>query len=532
MNLIQIQEDLKGMPTQAIMGYANGQNPEVPPYVALAELNRRKQLEQGMQAQGAPQQQGTVKDRITQDVGLMHLQQQRQQQAMQSIAQGAQKAPSANPMPAMAAGGIVALAEGGTPLERWWDEMSTPKSEKDPEWGERERLKSKLADQYGTRAGLMGMLMSQSDEERAQAKAVMAGKESMSPDQMRVLLGRDTLETPEAQRFPGQPMPQTQPALPAQGETAAPAQPGQQPSPQVQPGAGRGSASAGIGYRGPAAPSGGVADILKALKTEGMRDVAAPQAPEYGAGLGKAMEIMDPYIKAEEEKKQAYIQLLRDQQAKRERGDADAMLRGFFQSMADGGGRGNWGALAAGTRGAGMVSAEQQRLADEAQRQIATEEAGLPALRRAEAEKQLEKSSKHAEDVYKTTGNMYSHDRASKVNALGKSADYYATMESIRAQMAIAREKGASGNDMIKWAAEERKRLNDQIDSVDSRMKAIGTPFTKEQKSEYAQLAAQKDKLTMSSSALQEVIAQHVPGLAALTPKAAGQKVIDFGSIK
>ena len=39
MNLIQIQEHLKDMPTQAIMAYANGQNPQVPPYMALGEMN-------------------------------------------------------------------------------------------------------------------------------------------------------------------------------------------------------------------------------------------------------------------------------------------------------------------------------------------------------------------------------------------------------------------------------------------------------------------------------------------------------------
>jgi len=52
------------MPTQVVMAYANGQNPQVPPYVALGELNRRKQLEQP-QAQ-APQ--GSVKEQIEQSL--------------------------------------------------------------------------------------------------------------------------------------------------------------------------------------------------------------------------------------------------------------------------------------------------------------------------------------------------------------------------------------------------------------------------------------------------------------------------------
>lgn len=63
LNLVQLQEQLKGLPMQAVMQYANGQNPQVPPYVALAELNRRKQIETaaaGMQQ--APQQ--TVADQL------------------------------------------------------------------------------------------------------------------------------------------------------------------------------------------------------------------------------------------------------------------------------------------------------------------------------------------------------------------------------------------------------------------------------------------------------------------------------------
>ena len=41
MNLVQIQERLKDMPLKAVMMYANGMNPEVPPYLALGELYRQ-----------------------------------------------------------------------------------------------------------------------------------------------------------------------------------------------------------------------------------------------------------------------------------------------------------------------------------------------------------------------------------------------------------------------------------------------------------------------------------------------------------
>ena len=83
MNLVQIQEHLKGMPIQALMAYANGMNPGVPPYLALGELNRRKQVEQMAQKPEAPQ--GTVKDRIEGEAGLMAL----KKQAMDQMRLGA-----------------------------------------------------------------------------------------------------------------------------------------------------------------------------------------------------------------------------------------------------------------------------------------------------------------------------------------------------------------------------------------------------------------------------------------------------------
>lgn len=116
MNLIQIQDRLKDLPTQTIMGYADGGNPQVPPYLALGELNRRKQMEK----QPAQAPQGTVKDNIEQQVGLLSLQKLRQgQMAQQSAMQGAQAPtiPEGSPEPteqpeeemAMAAGGITRL---------------------------------------------------------------------------------------------------------------------------------------------------------------------------------------------------------------------------------------------------------------------------------------------------------------------------------------------------------------------------------------------------------------------------------------
>jgi hypothetical protein len=99
MNLIQVQDRLKDMPTQAIMSYANGSNPDVPPYLALGELNRRKQMEQ----KHAEAPQGTVKDQIEQSVKLAQAQKAAQAQGQQKMteAMGGQQnpVPSGTPQP-------------------------------------------------------------------------------------------------------------------------------------------------------------------------------------------------------------------------------------------------------------------------------------------------------------------------------------------------------------------------------------------------------------------------------------------------
>jgi hypothetical protein len=62
-NLIQIQDAIKGLPTNEVMKYVNGTNPNVPSYLALGELNRRKQLQDtASEFYGEP---STVKDQIT-----------------------------------------------------------------------------------------------------------------------------------------------------------------------------------------------------------------------------------------------------------------------------------------------------------------------------------------------------------------------------------------------------------------------------------------------------------------------------------
>jgi hypothetical protein len=97
-NLVKIQEDLKNLPLQAVMSYVNGRNPMVPPYLALTELNRRKQIQQSAQAQSA-QPQATVKDQVQQQAGIMALQNQRAQQGMENMQQNAGRVPQPGAVP-------------------------------------------------------------------------------------------------------------------------------------------------------------------------------------------------------------------------------------------------------------------------------------------------------------------------------------------------------------------------------------------------------------------------------------------------
>ena len=110
MNLVQIQDRLKGMPMQAVMAYANGQNPEVPPYLALGELNRRKQMEQ----QAAQPPKASVKDEVEQSLMARNAMQQGimgTPRAMQTTGETAEMpaAPQPGGEEEYATGGVVAL---------------------------------------------------------------------------------------------------------------------------------------------------------------------------------------------------------------------------------------------------------------------------------------------------------------------------------------------------------------------------------------------------------------------------------------
>lgn len=157
MNLIQIQERLKEFPLNAVIAYANGSNPDVPPYLALAEIQRRNKVEESSMQATAPDQ--SVKEQMERkalelSANQMMADQARQQQASQQMAQQMAQpqgqVPQGVPQPEVTEtqptyagggltrlpvnptmfnfdmGGIVSFAEGGT------DEVDNPFKEEKP----------------------------------------------------------------------------------------------------------------------------------------------------------------------------------------------------------------------------------------------------------------------------------------------------------------------------------------------------------------------------------------------------------------
>ena len=94
MNLIQQQTAAKDLPLQYLQQAVNGQNPNLTPWIATAELQRRTTMDQHMQ-KGQQGPMPTVKDQVEQKAGLMATQAAQQAQG----AQMQQSAPPQGPIP-------------------------------------------------------------------------------------------------------------------------------------------------------------------------------------------------------------------------------------------------------------------------------------------------------------------------------------------------------------------------------------------------------------------------------------------------
>lgn len=103
MNIIKIQNQLKGVPDDTLVGYVQNPTGQVPTYLALSELQRRKEMRQNYQA-NKPEDKTVAEDLVQEaQPGIAALPEgQPMQQAMQ--------APEEMPVEQMAQGGLTDLA--------------------------------------------------------------------------------------------------------------------------------------------------------------------------------------------------------------------------------------------------------------------------------------------------------------------------------------------------------------------------------------------------------------------------------------
>ena len=95
MNIMQLQKSLEMLPDQSLAGYVQNPSGEVPQYLVLSELSRRKKLRDGAAMANAHPAQSTVRDDLVgQGLG-----------ALPAQGEGAEQA--------YATGGLVAFADGG-----------------------------------------------------------------------------------------------------------------------------------------------------------------------------------------------------------------------------------------------------------------------------------------------------------------------------------------------------------------------------------------------------------------------------------
>jgi hypothetical protein len=126
MNIIKIQNMLRGVADEALIGYVQNPQGEVPSYLALSELQRRKDTRAKYQAEQAPE--SSVAEDLGQEAmpnqgGLAMLAGQPQ---MQMEDQGVAGLPVDDDMyqeDSFAAGGIVAFADGGDTSTPWYKKM-------------------------------------------------------------------------------------------------------------------------------------------------------------------------------------------------------------------------------------------------------------------------------------------------------------------------------------------------------------------------------------------------------------------------
>ena len=122
MNIVKLQNELKSIPINTLIQYVQGANPEVPSYLALAEIKNRKDMETKYAAQNQKAPESSVAEDLTQAPNQSGLQMLAGNPMGNQVPQDMPADPGVAGLPipdqmfsgqGMAAGGIVAFDDGG-----------------------------------------------------------------------------------------------------------------------------------------------------------------------------------------------------------------------------------------------------------------------------------------------------------------------------------------------------------------------------------------------------------------------------------
>jgi hypothetical protein len=113
MNIIKLQDELRGVPDNALIGYVQNPTGHVPSYLALSELQRRKDMRSKYESQQTPQ--SSVADDLKQEATPQPQGIAAMLQAQPQEAQGVASLPTGDMYQedSFASGGIVAFEDGG-----------------------------------------------------------------------------------------------------------------------------------------------------------------------------------------------------------------------------------------------------------------------------------------------------------------------------------------------------------------------------------------------------------------------------------
>jgi len=144
MNIIKLQDQLKSVPDQSLVGYVQNPTGEVPTYLALSELQRRKTMREKYQQQQQPAQTTVAEDLaaptppMEQGIAMVAPQLPVEEQGVASLPTG-----DMYDEKNFASGGIVAFAKGGT-TDEYGIEMPIV-----PEWDDLKMEQLNAYEQYG-----------------------------------------------------------------------------------------------------------------------------------------------------------------------------------------------------------------------------------------------------------------------------------------------------------------------------------------------------------------------------------------------